>query len=78
MTIPVPIWFYIVICMGYCGGWIVSYTFFRRRNTKWYINIIDMILTLLTLPLILPLLIFTLFIPKKLTDKWLGYGDDKL
>jgi len=72
MTIQVPVWFYIVICMGYIGGWTVSYMLFRRRNTKWYIDIIDMILTLLTLPL----LIFTLFIPKKLIDKLLGYKEE--
>lgn len=74
MTIQIPLWFYILTLMGYLGGWMVSYMLFKRRNTKWYINIIDMIFTLLTLPL----LIITVFIPKKLTDKWLGYGDDKL
>ena len=73
MTIQIPVWFYIVICMGYIGGWMVSDMLFRRRNTKWYINIIDTILTLLTLPL----LTFTIFIPKKWIDKWLGYGENK-
>ena len=65
MTMQVPVWFCIVICMGYLGGWMISFIFFRTRNTKWYINIIDMILTLLTLPL----LIFILFIPKKSIGK---------